>query len=421
MRKHTVALTLIAFTFIAFSASSVSAQAPASPATGGSTSAIDEVRKTYPLHAGPFYVRPGLTLDELGVDTNVFNQAGERKSDFTFTVAPRADIAVPLARRGLITATVGTDLVYYAEYESERSIDPRMLVRGEAYARRVTLFVENGWLNTRQRPNFEIDLRSRHQEHELAGGIAVRVTPKFSVEVAKRLGKIRFDGDAFFLGQRLQETLDRDTDAYTMTARHKLSFLTTLGVRYERKEDRFPLSPVRDTDSFRVMPGVEFKPRALISGSAWVGYRRFDPKNPIMPAKAGLVSELALSYTLLGSTTFGVTYDRDYQYSFEALNPYFVDNSVGVFIRRALGGRFDVQASAARHAYDYERLAIQTADVAAAEARRDTTDNFGLGLGYRLKRQTRVAFGATYHTRKSTAALHVYEGLRYGTTVTYGF
>ena len=56
------------------------------------------------------------------------------------------------------------------------------------------------------------------------------------------------------------------------------------------------------------MPGVELRPRALVSGSAWVGYRRFTPKASMLPAQAGLVSQLALSYTLLGATMFGVTY-----------------------------------------------------------------------------------------------------------------
>lgn len=393
------------------------------PASGaGSTEAIDEVRKDYRLHAGPFYIKPALLLKELGVDTNVFNAAGEQRSDFTFTITPQADLAIPMARRGLIKATLGTDVVYYAQYDSERSVDPQAVVRAEAYAHRLTLFVEGSYLNTRQRPNYEIDLRSRHLQNDLSGGVAVRFTPKLSLEVARSHGETRFDGDAFFQGQRLQDTLNQDSDVWSATARLKRSALTTLGVRYENERDRFPLSPVRDTDSFRVMPGVEFKPRALISGSAWVGYRSFNPKNPIVPASSGLVSELGLSYTLLSATTFGVTYDRDYQFAFEERNPYFVDNSVGLFVRRAVGGKFDVIGNAARHRYDYQQLAVPTADFAPTPPRVETTYNYGVNLGYRLKRQTRVGFGVSYWTRDSTTNIfRTYDGLRVGTTVTYGF
>ena len=41
----------------------------------------------------------------------------------------------------------------------------------------------------------------------------------------------------------------------------------------------------------------------------------------------------------ISATVFGVTYDRDYQFSYEALTPYYIGNSVGLFVRRAIGGR----------------------------------------------------------------------------------
>ena len=59
---------------------------------------------------------------------------------------------------------------------------------------------------------------------------------------------------------------------------------------------------------------------------------------------------------MLGATMFGVTYDRDYQFSYEALTPYFIDNSVGVFVRRSLGARVDVRGNLARHRYAYQPI-----------------------------------------------------------------
>ena len=79
-------------------------------------------------------------------------------------------------------------------------------------------------------------------------------------------------------------------------------------------------------------------------------------------------------------------------------------------------------ASAARHRYTYQPLGIAPAQFVVAGDRIDTTDNLGLNLGYRLKRQTRLGFGVTYYTRTSTlVSFRDYEGLRAGTTVTYGF
>ena len=416
MRKSLAVVFLLGITSSAF------AQIPIAPpsTTAGSSQTIDEIRRDYRVHAGPFYVNPALLLKELGVDTNVFNQSEEPKSDFTFTITPRADVGIPLARRGLIHTTVASDFVYYQKYDSERSVDPEITVRGEAYAHRLTVFAEGAYLNTRQRPNYEIDLRSRHQENNATAGLEIGITTKTSIAVAVLKGRVRFDGDAFFDGTSLSESLDRDSEGGDVTLRHKLSTLTTLSARYERLRERFPLSPVRDSDSYRVMPGVEFKPRALIKGFAYVGYRSFTPLNSLLPEYTGLVSQLGLSYTLLGATTFGVTYDRDVSFSYEQATPYYLDNSTGFFVRRAVGGRWDVMATAARHRYDYRAITFEAA--APLDARVDTTDNYGASVGYRLKQDTRVGFGASYWERSSTLAVNNgYNGLRIGTTVTYGF
>ena len=398
---------------------------------------IDEVRREAMSHLGPIYVTPRIVLKELGVDSNVFNAAGDPQSDFTFTVGPKVDIWVPVARRALFQGTAGSDLVWYANYSSERSIDPQFAGRGEIYLRRITLFAENEYLNSRQRLNYEIDLRARHVESNSTAGLAVKLTPKFSVELAGRLDETRFDADARFDGVQLQRTLNQTTTGYSVAARQRLTPLTTVVVRYEAIDDEFTFAPERDSHSFRVMPGVEFKPRALVKGSAYVGYRRFTPSQAkVLPEFSGIVAQLGLSYTLMGSTTFGVSYSRDLTYSYEEARPFFVNSSVGLSVRRALGRRFDVLTSADRHVYAYRDLLggnvlggnvpggdLLAVDVVAValEPRVDTTWNYAGSVGYRIGKG-RVGFGVTYWQRDSNArTFRNYDNLRFGTTVTYGF
>src|SRR5262245_16213469 len=87
---------------IVFVASLAGSPAAAQAVPGGSTQPIDDVRKNYPLHPGPFYLDPSVQLKELGVDSNVFNEHADEQSDFTFTVTPKLDVAMPIARRGLL-------------------------------------------------------------------------------------------------------------------------------------------------------------------------------------------------------------------------------------------------------------------------------------------------------------------------------
>ena len=394
-------------------------------AQAGANHDIEEIRKNARMHVGPFYMTPAVQLKDLGVDTNVFNAAGEQKSDFMVNVSPKADVWLPVARRALFSTSVATDLVWYANYDSERSIDPRVTVLAEGYLHRLTVFAENAFLNTRQRPNFEIDVRSRHVENNLLAGAEYRLSPKFSVEVAGRRFDTSYAADAQFDGTSLQRTLNRRTTGVQATARHRATPLTTLAVRYENLRDEFAYSPSRDSRSYRVMPGIELKPRALITGAAYVGYRRFSPMDAAaLPEFSGLVANLGLSHTVMGSTTFGVSYRRDLTYSYEETQPFFVDNALGASVRRALGRRFDVLLSADRHRYEYRDLTtgLPTASLLPVEQRVDTTWSYGASLGYRMGRGARIGFGASYWVRESTTRqLRDYDNLRIGTTATYGF
>ena len=386
---------------------------------------ISSVRREARGHLGPVYFTPTVLLKELGVDSNVFNAAGEQQSDFTFTAGPKMDLWVPFGRRALLQGTASSDFVYYARFDSERSIDPGLAGRGEVYLRRITLFADTSYANTRQRLNYEVDLRARHVQLAGTAGADVRLTPKLSVELAAGVDETRFDADQQFDGVSLQRTLNQETRKVSVAGRHQLTPLTTLVVRFERLDDEFEYSPERDSESFRVMPGVEFKPRALISGKAFVGYRQFTPSMAgVLPDFSGLVAQLGLSYTLLGATTIGVNYARDLTYSYEEAQPFFVNNSVGASVRRALGRRFDVLVGADRHTYTYKDLHRQQTGALlplVATPRIDTTWNYSGSVGYRIG-EGRIGFGAGYWTRDSnTKSFRDYDNLRFGTTVTYGF
>ena len=383
----------------------------------------DNPRDEARLKVGPFYVSPRIQLTEFGVDTNVFNTPIVQLRDFTVTARPSADVWMPIARRGLVKANVGVDLVWYQQFASERSIDPLVDVRGEAYLRRFTPFVDVSYANTQQRSadQLEIDARARHVRRNFRAGVDMRLTPKTSLEVHGSRGHLEYDTDDSFLSGRFAETLNRDTTGIGVIARYRRSVLTTFELLAERFEERFPLSPQRDGDNVRIMPGVSFAPRALINGYARVGVRHLNPVDEtILPEFKGLVSDFGLSSTVLGAFNVGFTHTRDVRYSFELSQPYYVDTGVGLRLRRALGKTFDVVLSADRHALAYEELVGEAQPV--GPQRVDTVWNYGGSVGYRLGRDGRIGFGVTYWTRESTTnAAREYDGLRFGTTASYGF
>jgi hypothetical protein len=390
----------------------------AAPAAFGQT--VVDPRTDAQVHLGPLYLTPSVALEEFGVDTNVFNSADEKR-DFTFTLAPHVDAWVPFARRALLTTSVTTDVVYYQTYASERSINPEVRVRGDAFLGRLSPFAETSYLQSRQRPNFEIDVRSRRDERAVRAGINVRLTPKLSVELANRQGDVKYDAGATFNNVSLRETLNRESRLAAVTVRHAVTPLTTLILRAERGSDRFQFSPLRDSTTLRVTPGVEFKPIALVSGSGFVGFRRFTPESASLQPFSGIVANAALSYTLLGSTRFTVTADRDVTYSYERVQPYYVVDGYGLSVRRQIVGRTDVTGGVQRQKYSYRDLLLPGA-VSADLNRVDVTRTWSASFGYRVGESARVGFGTLYRERASNSARFLdYQGLRFISTVDYGF
>jgi hypothetical protein len=144
------------------------------------------------------------------------------------------------------------------------------------------------------------------------------------------------------------------------------------------------------------MPGVEFKPRALVKGSAYDGYRTFTPiEDKGLPEFSGLVASSALLHAPR-SDFVRRELGRDLAYSWEELQPFFIDQSVGASIRRALGRRFDAIVSADRHRYGYRDMLVEAALVPTTRDERvDITWNYSGSVGYRLGKAGRVGFGAS--------------------------
>src|SRR5213593_4931260 len=76
------------------------------------------------VHIGPLALTPAISLTNVGIDTNVFNESADAppKRDFTMTVQPKTDAWLHVGR-SLVSGNVTEDLVYYNTYVSERSVN----------------------------------------------------------------------------------------------------------------------------------------------------------------------------------------------------------------------------------------------------------------------------------------------------------
>jgi hypothetical protein len=129
----------------------IAAQAAFAASAAAQSSTTDPLQNAS-LRFGSLGLTPALVLKGMGTDENVFNDPDHPKSDFTFTLTPRADVVfAPSFMR--VSFTTVTDYVYYRRYASERSTNQSSSVRVDVPVWRFEPFVTAAGVNTRERPN----------------------------------------------------------------------------------------------------------------------------------------------------------------------------------------------------------------------------------------------------------------------------
>jgi len=369
---------------------------------------------TAPIRMGPVGIGPRISLSNLGVDTNVFNEVSDPKRDFTATISPGADFWLRTGK-GLLTVSGAVELVHFNNYKTERSVNSNASGLYEVRLNRVRPYASASTLNTRQRPGFEIDARARHYETDFHVGSDVRVLSKSTARLDFRHLRYSFAGEEVFNGRALNQELNRTLRAADLGWRHRLTALTTLAARVSRETERFEFENARNSDSFRVSTGVELGRLALIRGSAFLGYRKLTAADGgTLPGFSGLTSDIDVSYTAPTQTRLGIAVDRDIQYSYEPATPYYVQTGWTGTLTQRVVGRWDVQLSGGR-----DRLAYQATN--PRDARRDFVGRFGGGVGYTLGEQIRTSFDVNSFYRSSDVPGREYGGIRAGFSVTYAY
>jgi hypothetical protein len=374
------------------------------------------VPETSRLHLGRVRLNPTVALTNAGVDGNVFNASDidHPQSDFTLTLTPRSDIWFPFGP-SWVKSTIREDFVYYNEFATERSINSAYRTDVLVPMNRLTFLVGGGYENVRDRPGFEIDARSRHTGSDYHGSVELRAFGKTFVGTGAKRTHIDFESDAVFLGRSLRTELTRTTAIEDVSVRHELTPVTNVIALVARESDRFQFSPDRDSDSTRAELGVRFSAR--IGGSAAIGFRDFQPLDPRVPAYRGMTTRADVSVVPFGATRIGVQTGRDIQYSLEKTQPYYVETGAGFSVTQGLSGPFDAVGRIAFQRLSYRGLV----GVAGLSDRTDSVESFGGGLGYRVGRDMRIGFNVDRQQRNSDVARRSYGGVRYGTSVTYGY
>ncbi len=362
---------------------------------------------------GPLGISPALAISDVGVDSNIFNESGSPREDFTATVTPQLTARLR-AGRVLLTGFNSTGFVYYLDFADERSINYLVNGRADFDAGRFQPFVAADLLDTHERLNQEIDVRAGRMSRTGSAGLKVLAGPRTAFVVSGRWHDFQFESGETFEGVPLSTSLNRQVATYEASIDYALTPLTTFNVTTAWQEDRFDQSPERDASAFSIVPALNFDPIALVQGTVAFGYKRFEPRSADLPSFSGLVFRTGVTYTLLERTQFELRGARDVQYSFETLEPYYIGSGARLQITHRLTGPFDLQAAAGR-----DRLSYRNVDSSLSE-RVDRVDLFSAGVGYRLAEGVRLGVNWEYTRRLSDRLDRRYDRRRIVASMLYG-
>jgi Putative beta-barrel porin 2 len=373
------------------------------------------------FQAGPVAISPVIAVTNLGVDNNVFNTSSpvEPTSDLTATIGPALDAWVRLPRvrfsgRGVF------NYAYFRELTDLSSFQLQAGGRVEVPLNRVTLWADGSLVNSNARQGYEIDAYAAHKENSGRIGADVRLTPKTGVGVYAGQTIIDYGTDTVETGiiaqARLALALNRTGTYQGVGVRYALTPLTTFTLFGEQQQDRFEFARDKNADSFRIMPSLEFKPFALISGHASFGYRNINFTQSTAPDFSGPVGQLDLQYTLLGRTELSVTARRDVEFSFYSNQNYLI-GTIGGGIAHRLSGGLDVRGSVAVYRLEYRnRFPGQ-----GSEPPQEKGISARGEVGYQLRR-SRVSFYIDgSHRNSEVTSVRGYDRLRFGSNILYTF
>jgi hypothetical protein len=346
------------------------------------------------LRVGPVEFRPRLILKDIGVDSNVFNEPANAKSDFTLTAAPDVEISTHPGRLKL-AYTTAAEFVYFRKYTSERARNGSIGGRAELDLSWLKPFASFSSTHTSARPNSEIDVRAEHYPWTYTAGTTVKVASRTSIAILGRRTRETYDENAEFRGEDLARSLDTRINTYETSFNVELTPFTTFSIVGAKEEQRFDHAPERSADSVRIAPTLTFSPLGLITGSASFGYRHFNGLDQSLPDYSGFVASGSVGILFYDRSRVDTTFTRDVRYSYERALPYYIVSGIRASLSVRTYGPLDLRALGGRESMDYRSLN----DLSSPG--KDLLVLYGGGIGYRIGAHARVAVDAELSHRSS--------------------
>lgn len=392
--------------------------------TGSQTSDLEPPDLGLYRRWGPFRVRPGFRVRNVGLDNNIFVDNTDPVSDLRATLAPRIEGLILFGDRAFMTFSEELAYTAYAQNPDQNFLNQLGSARTTVPFGRMGVYADLEFNVINERPVDREDLRPQRKDLGLGFGMIFEVGWRTQLELSRHGTEIAYsDADDPTIGNRL----DRDEAVTELQAGHQLRGRTRLLVNAVHTEFDFtgdsltaPNDPDRDSVQLDVLAGVEFGEGGPLIGRARLGHAQVNLVDPAQPDFSEPIGDLLLRYRIDSRNRLTLRAERSIQFSIFAGQTHYVLGKVGLealrWINRTLGAEIGA---------GYGKLSFPDTDLVSS-ARIDRQRDLFAGLRFRVARnslgkQIEYTLRYTNYHRESTLAVFDFQRSTLSVGANFGY
>ncbi len=311
------------------------------------------------LRWGPLRVRPGLTIPNLGYDSNVFavtdqkaeSDPSSKVGDYFVALAPRVEGLVLFGHSAFLTFDERLEFYAYASQNELNYFNQYGKARLTVPFGRFGFYGDFGFDRTRDRPYDAQDIRPVRKTYPFGGGLILRLGWRTDAELG--FTRTRFSAHdpneacdpAVTPGCFTVADLNDHTETGTRVRARYLAFgRARVLLDLAQRDIAFDNTAVgRDGHEHRQLVGLDFGLGGRVFGTIRVGHAAFNLTATSNSDFNGPVADIALGYNFGGSGSY-VTFTgaRDIRYTVFNPTPLYIytggDLSFVKYFNRFIGG-----------------------------------------------------------------------------------
>jgi hypothetical protein len=294
------------------------------------------------LQWGPFRVRPGIAISDLGYDSNIFavtdQTAAENPSakvgDYFIALTPRLQGLMLFGHRAFLTFDASLQFYAYAHQSEINYFNAFGAARLTVPFRRVGVYADVGYDRTRDRPYDAQSIRPLRKTYPLGAGLIAQFGWRTDAEFG--FAQTRYTADDPNIpcdptdpsSCSINALNDRTERGVRLKARYLAFGRTRVLLELSERTITFdyPVTAAqRNGDERRQFVGLDFGLGGRISGTLRVGHANFDLTDPAATGFNGPLANVAVSYNFTGlGSHISLTGARDVRYTVFNSTPLYL-------------------------------------------------------------------------------------------------